>query len=355
MKNHLHLAIARAEFEQQIRNFFKKRDFVEVQTPIMVKTPGMEPHLNVFETKFYDKNCPRRTPAATGGGKSAEGGPRYLNHSPELQMKKLLGHKNPFDKTDHFEKIFQITKVFRNGEIGGPLHSPEFTMLEWYRKNADYKTLMTDCENLITTLQTTLNFKSEFSMQPAARTLQQSPWPRISTQELFQKHTGTSLLKNRTYKQLKKAAKKLDLPIKSCKTWDDIFFTIFLNKIEPNLPKTPIFITDYPASQAALARLKSNEPFFAERFELYINGIELCNAFSELTDPKEQRKRLIKEQRQRKKMGKTVFPIDEDFLKALKNLHTSKTTAAGCAFGLDRLLMVLINKQNIEDVLFFPL
>lgn len=375
MKNLRNIAIARATLNQAIRDFFNKNGFLEVETPILTQTPGMEPHLTPFETKLQlprhlvdsnispsEKRPRRRHPI-----------PFYLNHSPELYMKRLLGHKNALDTSDHFDKIFQITKVFRNGEIGGPHHNPEFTMLEWYRKNADYKDLMTDCENLIEFCTDNVRTKSQnenaharnkyatanLSTQRLHKTdikLPQSPFPRISTRELFLKHTGIDLLKNRTTAKFKKNSIQKGHDVKNCQNWDDIFFKIFLNEIEPNLPKTPIFITDYPASQAALARLKKNEPFFAERFELYINGVELCNAFSELIDPNEQRKRLIKEQQERKKMGKPVFLIDEEFLKALGRIQNSSKNAeaAGIALGLDRLLMILLNKNHINDVLLFP-
>lgn len=339
MKNLQQIALARTTLNQSIRDFFNKHGFLEVETPILTQTPGMEPHLTPFETKLHlpQNICAKKHP------RGQHSLPFYLNHSPELYMKRLLGHKNPLEQSDHFGKIFQITKVFRNGEIGGPHHNPEFTMLEWYRKNADYKDLMTDCENLIMIVS-----RNPICTRPDI--LPPPPWPKASTRELFFKHTGIDLLKNRTTSKFKKTAIQKGHDVKNCTDWDDIFFKIFLNKIEPHLPKTPIFITDYPASQAALARLKKEEPFFAERFELYINGIELCNAFSELIDPKEQRARLIKEQNQRHKMGKTVFPIDKEFLKAIGRIQTP---SAGIALGLDRLLMILLNKKHINEVLLF--
>lgn len=427
MQNLRNIAIARAKLNQTVRNFFNKNGFLEVETPILTQTPGMEPHLTPFETKLklpahlqlltklqnadVKKNPRKQHPDPNEASILTF----HLNHSPELYMKRLLGHKNSVDATDDFDKIFQITKVFRNGEIGGPNHHPEFTMLEWYRKNADYNDLMKDCENLITTLTQTFagnaghgNLREIPTTYPEfctdnVRTKSQNEnihrqgtytrpdsteavtkmtvqrggsyevdtpqagisqqFPRISTRELFLKYTGIDLLKNRTAPKFRKTAKQNGHDVSKCRDWDDIFFKIFLNEIEPNLPKTPIFIIDYPASQAALARLKKDEPFFAERFELYINGIEICNAFSELIDPKEQHTRLIKEQKQRKKMCKPVFPIDEEFLKALGNIQDSGKTAesglppqaAGIALGMDRLLMILLNKNDINDVLLFPL
>lgn len=360
MQNLRNIAIARATLNQSIRDFFNENGFLEVETPILTQTPGMEPHLTPFETELQLPAHLQKHPL---------GQQFYLNHSPELYMKRLFGHTNALDTTDHFDKIFQITKVFRNGEIDGPHHNPEFTMLEWYRKNADYKDLMTDCENLIEFCTDNVRTKSQnenaytkgkhatpdssksvTKMTVSPSRTHSPPFPRISTRELFFKHTGIDLLKNRTTSKFKKTAIQKGHDAKNCADWDEIFFKIFLNEIEPRLPKTPIFITDYPASQAALARLKKEEPFFAERFELYINGIELCNAFGELIDPKEQRKRLIKEQQERKKMGKPVFHIDEEFLKALGRIQTP---SAGIALGLDRLLMILLSKKHINDVLLF--
>ncbi|MBL4694135.1 EF-P lysine aminoacylase GenX [Candidatus Gracilibacteria bacterium] len=291
---HEKLITDRARITQRVRDFFTDNNFLEVETPIMVDIPGMEPHLTPFET--------------TDG--------KFLNHSPELQMKKLLGQG--------LKRIFNITKVFRSGEKSNT-HNPEFTMLEWYRLNADYKDMMTDCENLITSLT------DKYS----------KPFKRKTCQELFQEHLQIDLTSDNFAEE---AAKHID--VSQLKTWDEIFFKLFLNFIEPNLGPEPIFVTDYPASQAALAKTKG---FFAERFELYINGLELANAFSELTDATEQRHRLEEEQEERRQMNKTVFPIDEEFLSALDSIPE----AAGIALGLDRLIMVLLDKKTIQEVILF--
>lgn len=304
----------RSDLINKTRNFFIKNSFTEVETPIMTRIPGMEPYLTPFETTLK-----------TSSNKQYK---FFLNTSPELQMKKLLGAG--------FGNIFQITKVFRNGESHGALHNPEFTMLEWYRENANYFDLMKDCEKLITSLT---------DIWP-------TPWERTSMQELFLSFCKINLLKNKTFKELKQTAKKLNYDTNGCKTWDEIFFKIFLNHIEPNLGNDPIFIYDYPVSQAALAKKKKENPFFAERFELYIGGIELANAYSELIDGKEQKARLEEEQRLRKQLNKTVFDIDEEFIRSLESITRP---CAGIALGIDRLIMLLLNKKSIEDVLLFPL
>ncbi len=310
------------QITQKIRNFFNKEDFLEVQTPILNKIPGMEPHLDPFEANFSNNEK------------------LYLNTSPELQMKKLLANG--------FDKIFNITKVFRNGEIGGPLHNPEFTMLEWYRKNANYEDIMKDCENLLIALcpLRKIHYQNkEINLQ--------KPWTRISTNELFIKYCDINLLENKDFETFKKTAISKNYDINGCKDWDDIFFKIFLNHIEKTLgfDKATI-VYDYPSSQAALAQKKKSEPFFAERFEIYIAGIELANAFSELIDANEQRERLIEEQKLRKNLNKTVFDIDEEFLASLESITEP---CSGIAFGIDRLLMILLNKTDIKDVILFPL
>lgn len=329
----LHTAKTRSSITQKIRDFFVHANFLEVETPIMTPIPGMEPHLTPFETKLTP-------PSISFSNKQI---PLYLNTSPELQMKKLLGSPEGFDN------IFNITKVFRNGEMEGPLHNTEFTMLEWYRKNADYSDLMEDCENLIKSLAQ----NSSITYQSSQIDLT-TPWPRFTTNELFIKYCGLDLLENQDFPTFQKNAVAKNFDTNGCENWDDLYFKIFLNHIEPELTKLnhPIFIYNYPASQAALAKKYPIEPFFAERFELYIKGIELANAFSELTDSKEQRERLIEEQNLRKTLGKTVLPIDEEFLAALDKI-TEPT--AGIALGLDRLLMILLDKKSIEEVLLFPM
>lgn len=314
METRQEIAKQRSILIQKIRDFFVNEDFLEVETPIMTNIPGMEPHLNPFETSL-------RTP-------DRKDHKMYLNTSPELQMKKLLG--------EGFGNIFNITKVFRNGEIGGPGHNPEFTMLEWYRKDASYKNIMHDCENLVSALT---------DKYP-------KPWTRVTVHQLFLEHCEIELLDNKDYETFKTTAEKLGYSTVGCEDWDDIFFKIFLNDIEPKLAKMgAVIVQDYPSTQAALAKKSHTNPFWAERFELYIDGVEIANAFSELIDPDEQRQRLEKEQEMRKKFGKPVFDIDEEFLASLDQI---KVPCAGIALGIDRLIMLLLDKKSINEVLLFP-
>lgn len=304
------IAAQRAKLTQQVRDFFTQQNFTEVETPILNTIPGMEPHLTPFETKY------------------SNGTPLYLNHSPELQMKKLLGA--------NYGNIFNITKTFRNGE-SSKTHNPEFTMIEWYRENADYTDIMKDCENLISSFAPQITYQGkQINLTP--------PWPRKSVNELFQEYCQIDLTSPQPFK---------NQDTQGCETWDDKFFKIFLNEIEPHLGQDkPVIVYDYPSTQAALAKKSTKTPFFAERFELYIAGLELANAFSELIDPQEQRIRLKQEQEERKALNKTVFPIDEEFLSSLESIQQP---CAGIALGLDRLFMLLMDKKSINDVLLFPL
>lgn len=320
------IATERSYLNQKIRDFFSENNFLEVETPIITPIPGMEPYLNPFESDFIDPQ-----------GKTT---PLYLNTSPELQMKKLLGAG--------FGNIYNLTKVFRNGEVGGGRHNPEFTMLEWYRVNANYKDLMDDCENLTIDLadSPTLTF-GEHQVDIS------KPWDRLTINELFQKHCDIDLEQNKDFETFVKTAKAHNYDTNACEDWDELFYKIFLNEIEPKLGfEKPIFVYDYPSSQAALSKKKTDNSFWAERFELYISGNEIANAYSELIDSKEQRTRLKEEQSLRKKLNKPVFQVDEEFLTSLESITVP---CAGIALGVDRLFMVLLNKKTIEEVLLFPL
>lgn len=327
------MAYRRSFLMRKIREFFDGRDFLEVETPIMTSTVDPEPNLTPFETTLKEPF-----------GESSRS--MYLVTSPEFQMKKLIGAG--------FPSIYTLTKVFRNGEVGGGRHNPEFTMLEWYRKDADYMDVMAETEELIKFLAGEIE-KKGLGLDPArggvwgATPL--ASFDRKSLNELFIEKCGIDLLQNRDFETFKKTAEEKGHSTGGCTTWDDILYKIFLNDIEPTLGfEKPVFVYDYPASQGALARKKESEPFWVERFELYIKGQELCNAFSELLDVSEQRVRFTDALKTREKMGKTVFGIDEEFLKSLESI---RHPLAGNALGVDRLMMVLFGKEKIEEVILF--
>jgi lysyl-tRNA synthetase class 2 len=338
----------------RVREFFVREGFLEVETPILVPVAGQEPYLNPLKTEVWD---------ARGRRKKA-----YLITSPEYAHKKLLAAG--------FSKIFEITKAFRAGEPWSGLHNLEFTILEWYHTGIDYQELMRQVESMISYVVSSLRDfllkhpKSSFpstiiSQKGKSSRFQRTkisyqgreidltpPWERISMAEAWQRFAGVKE-ETKIYdkKSLLRLCQERGYSGDKTDSYDDLFFKIFLTEIEPKLGwQKPAIIYDYPAQLAALARLKKNNRHWAERFEVYIAGIELANGFSELNDKEEQKKRFIKEQKLRKKLGKEIIPLDEDFLEALAHMPS----AAGVALGLDRLVMLLTNAPTIEDVLAFP-
>jgi lysyl-tRNA synthetase class 2 len=303
--------LVREKVVDTIRSFFKNQNFHEVSTPILVPVPSIEPNLEVFETELR-----------TSKGVKRRG---FLAMSPEFSIKKLLAAG--------IGNCFEITKCFRNEEEVSPLHNPEFTMLEWYRINADYKDVMKDFENLFCEIIKKVNPKADLSKwEYQGNTYDLSlPWPRISFEEAFRKYAGKD--------------------IKNVK--DEDFYQIFFNEIEPKLATShkPFFVYDYPVSQAALARKKESDPRFAERFEVFLAGSELGNCFSELTDADEQKKRFEKDLLERKTLGKTDYPIDSDLIDALKE---GLPPVSGIAVGVDRLIMLAADVSSISETLFFP-
>lgn len=323
------IAEKRAVVMRSVREFFDSRGFLEVEVPVMTPTVDPEANLTPFESELI------------GNDEFVKGGKRrvFLVPSPEFQMKKLLG--------GGFGDIYTITKVFRNGEIGGGRHNPEFTMCEWYKKNANYFDVMEETEDLVLAVAGGEKIKYQ-----GAEIDLKKPWDRVSVRELFIKNCGIDLNENKTFAEFAKIAVEKNYDINSCETWNDILYKIFLNHIEPKLGfGKPVFVYDYPASQGALAKKKDSDPFWVERFELYIAGNELCNAFSELLDSAEQRARFEEALNLRKKLGKTTFDIDEEFLTSLESV---RFPYGGNALGVDRLMMVLFDRPKIEDVLLFP-
>jgi lysyl-tRNA synthetase class 2 len=286
----------RARIIGEIRRFFNEEGYLEVETPLRIPAPAPESHIDPIPSDAW-----------------------YLHPSPELCMKRLLAAG--------YGRIFQICHCWRAGERGR-LHLPEFTMLEWYQMDAGYYELMDECEALIRSVAAAIGLKENLVSQGREISLQ-GPWERITVSEAFTRYSPYSM------------AEAL-----RC----DLFDEIMVRDIEPRLGITgPVFIHDYPAARGALARLKPDDPGVAERFELYIDGVELANAFTELNDPAEQRSRFLREMETRISLGKTVYPMPEKFLEDL----THMPPAAGIAMGLDRLVMVLLHVSSIEEVVTF--
>jgi len=281
---------ARAAFFQVIRRFFQEQGFLEVDTPI--RQPLLIPEHTII-------------PVSSGD--------HFLQSSPELYMKRLLA--------SGCERIFQICHCFRYGERGR-LHLEEFVMLEWYRMDADYTDLMDDCENLFACVQAEMK---GYSLPVALHT----PWQRITVEEAFQRYCSMSALD---------ALRQ------------DNFDILLVEEIEPHLGKTtPTFLYDYPIELASLARPKTGQPEVAERFELYVAGIELANAFSELTDPAQQRIRFAEEHAKMARGPDENIRMPELFLEDLGKIDR----AAGIAMGIDRLLMLLFGRDNLDSVVPF--
>jgi len=305
----------RALLNETIRGFLKERGSLEVETPLFVQSPDLSPNLTPFETSATEPNGTRHAGA--------------LITSPEFSMKKLLGAG--------LEAIYSLTKVFRDGEEFGGTHNPEFTMLEWYRQGKDYHFGMDETEALV---------QAAFAAfgKPAL-----PPFKRVRVRDLLLEHAGVDL-DTATKEDQRAACERLGLHPSPTDTESDLFYRLFLAKVEPRLGTDPVFVYDYPAHQAALSRL-TPDGRYGERFELYVDGLELCNAFTELTDPAEQRARFEAEIAERRALGKTAFPIDETLLSRLSSV---RHPTFGNALGVDRLHMLCAGTRSIKDVLPFP-
>lgn len=324
---------ARGRIVAALRAWFAEQGFTEVETPALQAAPGAEVHLRYFATELAE-------PFGQGGRRM------YLHSSPEFAMKKLLA--------GGLTRIHQFARVYRNGERSST-HHPEFTLLEWYRTGVGYGALMDDVEALTRRAQ-------EAGGRPLrwqGRTLDaRQPWERLAVAEAFGRHAGIDLLATAPDPHrpdagaLAEAARGIGVRTEPRDTWEDLFFRIMLDRIEPHLgAAAPCILYDYPLSMAALARPKPEDPRLAERFEVYVGGLELANAFGELTDPAEQRRRLAADSAERQRLYGEPLPLDADFLAALDH---GLPAAAGIALGLDRLVMLASGATRIEDVLWAP-
>jgi elongation factor P--(R)-beta-lysine ligase len=325
---------SRGRVVRAVRSYFDGQNFQEVQTPALQISPGLEPHLQAFSTQLRDPT-----------GNRAE--LRYLHTSPEFAMKKLLAAG--------MERIYQIALVYRNRERSRT-HHPEFSMLEWYRAGEPYTALMNDCENLLRACKSAAGPEREFTWQGVKSDPFQA-FERLSVQEAFARYAETDLLGaisdplQPTPEPLRAACEKLGISTAADDTWEDLFFRIFLERIEPKLGVgRPTILFDYPISMAALSRPKKEAPHLAERFEVYVCGLELGNAFGELTDPVAQRRRFEADMEKKQRLYGEKYPIDEDFLAALEHMPES----SGIALGVDRLVMLATGAESIEQVLWVP-
>jgi lysyl-tRNA synthetase class 2 len=290
----------RAAALAKLRALFASRDFVEVETPLLVRSPGLEVHLDAV-------------PAGDG----------YLITSPEYQMKRLLAAG--------FERIYQVCKCFRAGERGAH-HSSEFTMVEWYRAFAGLDAIRDDLEQLV------------------AAVVGPVEWRRMTVRDAMRQWANVSVDGRETAEELSDAVRLAGIELAPGAAWDDAFFAAFVARVEPAIGRLAhgLFLEDWPAPLAALAR--RNDDATALRFEAYLGGLELANAFDELVDPAEQRTRFLEEQRVRRERGKPVYPIDEKLLAALDE---GLPPSAGIALGFDRLVMLATRAASIVEVQSF--
>lgn len=338
----------RSQILARIRSFFSHREFTEIEAPLVVPSPGLELHLAAFAVE------PSR---------------RYLITSPEYQLKRLLA--------GGMRRIYSLGKVFRHGELG-PHHNPEFTMLEWYRAYAGWSSVATDVVELCAELAVAIHGSPRLRYHGQELDLT-PPWPTLSVAEAVHRHTGLRIRGDETAAELRNkvlAAGYPDPPKLALKdgtdrardegdndndeggwSWDDVFFSVFLDHVEPALaaaapgqPVRPVVLADWPAPLCALARRKPGSPEVVERFEAYVAGLELCNGFGELCDVAEQRQRLLHDVAERARRGLPVYPLDERFLAALAE---GMPPSGGVALGVDRLLMLLLDAAHIREVLPF--
>ena len=320
--------LARARILAASRAFFAARGFVEVETPALQVSPGMEPHIAALATTLAEP---------FGTGKQT----LYLHTSPEFAMKKLLAAGE--------RRIFQFAHCWRDGERS-PLHHPEFTMLEWYRAGEGTDALVEDCAALLAAAAWAIDIhaltRSDLSCSPFARP------ERLAVNDAFARYCDFDLLATANDREaLAARARRLGAHVGESDTWEDIFHRLMLERVEPRLGVgAPTILCDYPLALATNAAPSDSDPRVADRFELYVCGVELANGCAELVDAAEQRRRFIADAELRRRLYGTERPIDEDFLAAL----SAMPPASGIALGFDRLVMLATGAERIDDVLWAP-
>lgn len=326
------LLLARGRIKSAIRAWFCSQGFVEVEPGCLQVSPGNETHLHAFKTELTGTDLTRH--------------PLYLHTSPEFAMKKLLAAGE--------EKIFAFTPTFRNRERGA-LHAPEFNMLEWYRAGTPYETLWDDCAEILK-IAARESGRSDWTWRERTCDVTK-PYDVTTVYQAFAQLAGMALhetvhIAGVDRGALAGLADQQGFKIHDDDSWGDIFSKVLTEAIEPNLGVyRPAILCEYPAREAALARPKPGHPQVAERFELYVCGVELANGFGELTDAGEQRRRFQTWMDEKEVIYGERYPVDEDFLAALEHMPPS----SGCALGFDRLVMLATGATHIDQVLWTPM
>jgi lysyl-tRNA synthetase class 2 len=318
-----------------VRGFFEARDFLEVDPPQLVVAPTTEPHIDPLAL------------AVRGGFEDAPAR-RYLHTSPELALKRVLAAG--------VERCYGMAHVFRDGERSAT-HLPEFMLLEWYRARATLEDLVTDCEELLRALGERFADGTSLERPDGSVVEVGVPFERRTVAELFSEHAGIDLrvalsrMADGDEGALVEAAKTAGLKLRPGADFEDAFFQVMDTRVEPAIGRErPVVVSRWPRRMAVLARACDDDELFAERFELYAGGLELANAFDELTDPVEQRARFEADNRARLALGKESLPVDELFLEDLARMPR----ASGIALGVDRLLMLVFGAGEIDDVVPLP-
>ena len=326
------LLVTRGRIREAVRRYFADEGFTEVECGALQVSPGNETHLHAFETQRISPDASRKR--------------LYLHTSPEFACKKLLAAGE--------RRIFTFARVFRNREHGD-LNAPEFTMLEWYRAGEPYDAVIEDCLNILT-LAAGEAGTSVFRFR-GREVAVEAPPERLSVAEAFRRHASIELAATMDLEgtsdrdALARAARAAGIKIAGDDHWSDIFSRVLTERVEPHLGlERPTILDRYPRSEAALARATPDDPRFAERFELYLCGVELANGFGELTDSQEQRRRFETEMTEKERIYGERYPIDEDLLEALAHMPE----ASGVALGFDRLVMLATGAGRIDRVMWTP-
>lgn len=308
----------RAAVMQAIREFFVETNCLEVTTPTLIAYPGQEPNLEPMQVEIFNE----KKQTFTG----------YLHTSPEYTLKKCLAAG--------LGDVYSMGPAYRNQESFGGNHNPEFTMLEWYRVDVDMHVIMDDLDRLFAAVSNAVS--NTFFAQSCER---------LHMRDVWQQYVGVNLDDYLTNEAMYDLVVEKGFSASKEDSYEVLFYILFLNFIEPHLGiDRPVIIHHYPAQMAALAKINVTDTRYAERFEVYVQGVELANAFSELTEAAEQRTRLEGEQQERTSRGMSTFALDEDFLEAVALLPK----CAGIAFGIDRFVQLLLGCKDIDDVLVLP-
>ncbi len=329
--SHFHGQFVKEEVINLIRQFFQNKNFHEIDTPTLIPSLPLEPGLYSLSTHWHHRQKIF-----------------YLATSPESSIKKII--------SQGIGNCFSIAKAFRDLENIGPTHNLEFSMLEWYEMKKDYHHIAQTTQKLILTIyhgiQTKQKVKKTNILKYGNLKIDLTPpWPQTTLNNLFKKYASVDLSKNLTFSAIRKTAIKKGYSVKGINTWEPLYTQILINEIEPRLPQNrPLIVFDYPTRLSPLCKPCQKSPGFSQRFEFFIAGMEIGNAYTELTDPAIMQKNFIKEAQFRKRHHLPTHPYDKLLIKATKTFPD----CTGIAIGVDRLAMLFANTKNIADVLYFP-